>query len=124
MRAARNILHLGIKELRSLMRDPILLLLIAFALTLSIYSSAKAMPETLNRRRSPSSTRTLDALCAHRGRLLSALLPAAGVHHPGRDGQAHGRRLDTFALFIPADFERDLLAGHDPSSSSTSMPRA
>ena len=37
MRAARNILHLGFKELRSLLRDPILMLLIAFALMLAVH---------------------------------------------------------------------------------------
>ena len=32
--------------------------------------------------------------------------------------------LDTFALDIPPDFQRDLLAGRRRPSSSTSMPRA
>ena len=49
MRAARNILYLGFKELRSLSRDPILLVLIAFALTVNIYTAATAMPETLHK---------------------------------------------------------------------------
>ncbi len=44
-----NILHLGIKELRSLMRDPIMLVLIVYAFTLSVYTAATAMPETLAR---------------------------------------------------------------------------
>ena len=48
MRAA-NILHLGIKELRGLGRDPVLLILIVHAFTLAIYTASKAMPETLNR---------------------------------------------------------------------------
>ena len=37
---AGNILHLGIKELRSLLRDPVMLVLIVFAFTFSVYSSA------------------------------------------------------------------------------------
>ena len=37
---AKNILHLGVKELWSLARDPIMLLLIVFAFTVSIYSTA------------------------------------------------------------------------------------
>ena len=45
MRAA-NILHLGIKELRSLLRDPIMIVLIVYAFTFSIYTAATAMPET------------------------------------------------------------------------------
>ncbi len=46
MRAVRHIFHLGIKELRSLMRDPIMLVLIVYAFTLSIYTAATAMPMT------------------------------------------------------------------------------
>lgn len=45
MRAAANILHLGIKELRSLLRDPMMLGLIVYAFTFAIYSRATAMPE-------------------------------------------------------------------------------
>lgn len=37
MRAA-NVLQLGIKELRGLMRDPVLLVLIAYGFTLQIYA--------------------------------------------------------------------------------------
>lgn len=48
MRAA-NILSLGMKELRSLVRDPIMLVLIIYSFTLAIYAGASAMPETLNR---------------------------------------------------------------------------
>jgi ABC-2 type transport system permease protein len=69
MRAASNILHLGVKELRSLARDPFMLGLIVYAFTLAIYSGATALPETLNRApiaivdedRSPLSARIADA---------------------------------------------------------------
>src|SRR5690606_14321504 len=44
-----NIYNLGIKELRSLGRDPLMLGLIVFAFTISIYTAATALPETLNR---------------------------------------------------------------------------
>lgn len=44
-----NLFHLGVKELRSLARDPVMLALIAYAFTLAIYSGATAMPETLSR---------------------------------------------------------------------------
>ena len=43
MRVA-NILQLGIKELRGLLRDPMLLVLIVYSFTLSIYTAATAMP--------------------------------------------------------------------------------
>lgn len=42
-----NIFRLGIKELRGLMRDPMLLILIVYAFTLAIYTAAKAMPEII-----------------------------------------------------------------------------
>ena len=44
-----NILHLGIKEMSSLLRDPVMLVLIVYAFSLSIYSAATAMPETLHK---------------------------------------------------------------------------
>jgi ABC-2 type transport system permease protein len=44
-----NIYRLGIKELWSLVRDPAMLVLIAYTFTVSIYAAAKAMPETLNK---------------------------------------------------------------------------
>ena len=46
---ADNIFHLGVKELRSLARDPIMIALIIYAFTLSIYTRATAIPETLNK---------------------------------------------------------------------------
>ena len=44
-----HILELGIKELRGLSRDPMLLFLIVYAFSISIYIASQAMPETLNR---------------------------------------------------------------------------
>ena len=44
-----NIIQLGVKELWGLVRDPMLLILIAYAFTVSIYTASRAMPETLNR---------------------------------------------------------------------------
>jgi ABC-2 type transport system permease protein len=44
----KNILHLGVKELWSLARDPIMVLLIVYAFTLSIYSISTALPDSLS----------------------------------------------------------------------------
>src|SRR3546814_6524494 len=49
MRHIANILRLGVKELRSLWRDPMMLVLIVYAFSLGIYVAASAMPETLNK---------------------------------------------------------------------------
>src|SRR2546427_3633687 len=43
-----NIYRLGVKELWSLWRDPVLLVLIAYVFTVSIYTAATAMPESLH----------------------------------------------------------------------------
>jgi len=67
MRGTANILHLGIKELRSLWRDPALILLILYAFTLSVYISATAMPETPHRA-------TIGELMKTDRKLLSVLL--------------------------------------------------
>ena len=115
MRAASNILHLGIKELRSLARDPIMLILIGWAFSVSIYTAATAMPETLNRApiaivdedRSPLSERIAGAF------LPPYFLPPVLITRAEMD-QRMDAGLDTFALDIPPGFQRDLLAGRRP----------
>ena len=44
-----NIIQLGIKEIRGLLRDPVMLVLIMVSFTFSVYTSATGSPETLNR---------------------------------------------------------------------------
>lgn len=115
MRAIRNILHLGIKELRSLRRDPVLVLLICFALTVNIHTAATAMPETLHKApialvdedRSTLSGRIHDAFRP------PYFLPPRTIGPAEMDARMDSG-LDTFALHIPADFERDVLAGRGP----------
>ena len=68
MRAV-SILQLGIKELRGVARDPMLLILIVYSFTFSIYTGSRAVPETLNRAvisivdedRSPVASRLISA---------------------------------------------------------------
>jgi ABC-2 type transport system permease protein len=115
MRSARNILHLGIKELRSLVRDPIMLVLIVYAFTFSIYTAATAMPETLHKApisivdedRSSLSTRIIDVIYP------PYFLPPVLITPAEMDARMDAG-LDTFALHIPSGFQRDLLAGHSP----------
>jgi ABC-2 type transport system permease protein len=116
VRAARNILHLGVKELRSLLRDPIMLVLIVWAFTLSIYTAATAMPETLNKApiaiidedRSTLSMRIVDAFYP------PYFLPPILIGTAEMDARMDAG-LDTFALYIPAGFQRDVLAGRRPA---------
>ncbi|PQO47025.1 ABC transporter permease [Blastopirellula marina] len=110
-----NIFQLGVKELWSLLRDPMMLALIAFSFTLSVYSGSTAQPETLTNApiaivdedQSPLSTRIA---CAF---LPPYFLPAEMVTHDEMDARMDAG-LDTFALDIPPDFQRDLLAGRQP----------
>ncbi|MFC4169669.1 ABC transporter permease [Teichococcus aestuarii] len=112
----RNILQLGIKELRGLARDPMLLVLIVYAFTLSIYTASKAMPETLNQAaiavvdedQSPVSSRIITAFNPP-----YFAVPRI-ISQPEMDRRMDAG-LDTFALDIPPNFQRDLLAGHSPT---------
>ncbi|MFW6093139.1 MAG: ABC transporter permease [Pseudomonadota bacterium] len=114
MRAA-NILHLGVKELRSLARDPVMAFLIVYAFTFSVYVAATAMPETLNRApiaiidedRSSLSARIVDAFQP------PYFTPPELITHAEMDARMDAG-LDTFALDIPPDFQRDLLDGRTP----------
>ncbi len=116
MRVLRNTFQLGVKELRSLLRDPIMLVLIIWAFTLSIYTAATAMPETLYKApiaiidddRSALSLRIIDAF--YPPYFMPPLLISAEQMDARMDAG-----LDTFGLYIPAGFERDVLAGNSPA---------
>lgn len=111
-----NIVNLGIKELRSLGRDPLMLILIVYAFTLAIYAGATAMPETLNRAaiaivdedNSPLSTRIAAAFYP------PFFLPPQMITREQMDDRMDAG-LDTFALNIPPNFQRDVLAGRSPA---------
>jgi ABC-2 type transport system permease protein len=112
----RNILHLGIKELRSLLRDPIMIVLIVYAFTVAIYIGATAMPETLHKApiaivdedHSQISRRIVDAF--YPPYFLSPALITRSEIDTRMDAG-----VDTFAIDIPPDFERDVLAGRSPA---------
>jgi ABC-2 type transport system permease protein len=110
-----NILHLGIKELRGLARDPVMLGTVVFAFTVVIYSAAKALPDNLHKAsiaivdgdRSQVSERIADAF------LLPYFLRPDMVDPMQMDrGMDMGRY--TFGVMIPPDFQRDLLARRTP----------
>ena len=111
-----NILHLGIKEMRSLLRDPVMLVLIVYAFSLSIYSAATAMPETLHKApiaivdedRSQLSMRLVDAFYP------PYFISPALITQAEMDARMDAG-IDTFALNIPPDFQRDVLAKRSPT---------
>ncbi len=112
----KNILHLGIKELWSLVRDPIMIVLIAYAFTLVIYSTSTALPDTLYKApvaivdedQSPLSQRIVNAFQA------PLFTPPTMVSREEMDARMDAG-LDTFALNIPPKFQEDVLAGRSPA---------
>jgi ABC-2 type transport system permease protein len=110
-----HVYRLGIKEVWSLIRDPIMLVLILYTFTVSIYVAATAMKETLNKApialvdddRSPLSARIASAF--HPPRFLSPPTIPLSDMDPGLDAGRY-----TFVLNIPPDFQRDVLAGLSP----------
>ena len=113
---AINIYRLGIKELWSLVRDPIMLVLIAYMFTLSVYVAATAMPETLNKTSiaivdedgSPLSARISSAFYPPLFN-APAMIPLSGIDMGMDDGDY------TFVLDLPPNFQRDVLAGKSPA---------
>ncbi|KEF40839.1 MAG: membrane protein [Cyanobium sp. CACIAM 14] len=111
-----NVWHLGLKELWSLAREPVLLALIVFAFTLAVVSASTSLPDTLHNTpiaivdedRSQLSSRLLDAFTPPQ------FLPPRRISAGEMDARMDAG-LDTFALDIPPDFERDLLAGRSPT---------
>lgn len=110
-----NIYRLGVKELWSLRRDPMMMLLIAYVFTLSVYTSATAMPETLHSAPiaivdedgSPLSQRIASAFYPPQF-TPPAMITLADMD-PGMDAGRY-----TFVLNIPPSFQRDVLAGRTP----------
>ncbi|HFH4096609.1 ABC transporter permease [Pseudomonas aeruginosa] len=116
MRKLKNILRLGRKELWSLWRDPMMLLLIVYVFTASIYTSATALPETLNNAiiaivdedQSPLSERIVSAF--YPPNFMPPRIISVDEMDAGMDSGEF-----TFVLNIPPDFQRDVLGGRNPS---------
>lgn len=112
----RNIWNLGVKELLGLGRDWIMLLLIVYSFSLSVWTSASSSPETL----SNAAISIVDEDQSHlSSRIVSAFYPPYFVPPHVITAAEVDRRmdagLDTFALNIPPDFERDVMAGKSPA---------
>jgi len=111
-----NIVQLGIKELWGLVRNPILLILIVYAFSFSVYTASRSQPETLNRAAlaivdeddSPVSSRIIAAFNPPYFTIPRLIAQSEVV--PRMDAG-----IDTFALNIPPNFQRDLLARNAPA---------
>ena len=113
---AANIYRLGIKELWSLVRDPMMLALIVYTFTVSIYVAATAMPESLHNAPiaivdedgSPLSARLIASF--YPPHFKTPIMISLAEVDGGMDRGDY-----TFALNIPPNFQRDVLAGNAPA---------
>jgi len=117
MNSLVHIFRLGVKELWSLVRDPTMLVLIAYMFTVSIYVAATAMPDSLHN--------AALAIVDEDGSALSARI-AASFYPPHFQTPRLISRAEmdsgmdngdyTFVIDIPPDFQRDVLAGRAPAA--------
>src|SRR6185369_11326561 len=112
---SKNVIHLGVKEFWSLARDPMMLILITYAFTASIYSTASALPDSLHNAPIAIVDEDQSALSQ---RIVNAFqppqfVPAKLVSREDMDARMDAG-LDTFALDIPPNFQQDVLAGRSP----------
>jgi len=114
--SAANVWHLGVKELRSLRREPMTVAFIAYSFSFAIYVAGTSMPETLHKApialvdedRSQLSARIGDAFYPPN------FMPPSRITAAEMDARMDAG-LDTFALAIPPGFQRDVLAGRAPA---------
>jgi len=115
-RTLANILHLGVKELWGLWRDPAMLVLIVFMFFFSVYSGARSMPQSVTNApiaivdedASPLSTRIAAAFFPPQ--FVGPTMIGLPQVDAGMDAGIY-----TFVLVIPANFQRDVLAGRVPA---------
>lgn len=110
-----NIYRLGVKELWSLWRDPMMLAMIAYVFTVAVYTAATAMPETLHK--TPIAIVDEDDSMLSQ-RIVSAFYPPNFITPDLIEMRQMDAGMDagryTFALYIPQGFQRDVLAGRSP----------
>lgn len=109
----RNVLALGVKELRGLFRDRMMLFLVVYSFTISIYTASRSMPDSLTRAQIAIVDEDHSAVSA---RIAEGFYPPHFTA-PKRIGPAEvdprmNAGLDTFTLDVP------------PASKRTSWPGA
>ncbi|OCG63226.1 hypothetical protein A9G48_05875 [Gilliamella sp. wkB18] len=116
MQSLINIYRLGIKELWGLLRDPIMLLLIAYCFTFDIYTAATATSDSLHH----ASIAIVDEDDSPLSRQIIAAFYPPMFNKPVKlfsmDDVDRGMDTDsyTFALNIPPNFQRDVLNNQSP----------
>jgi ABC-2 type transport system permease protein len=129
MQNLRHIIQLGIKELLSLARDPVLLFLILYSFTFSVYTPAKsAVMDVVN-----ASVAIVDeddseaSRRIHNSLLLPLFLPPVKLQY-SEINRAMNEGRYTFIIVIPPRFQSDLSRGVSPTveviADATAMSQA
>src|SRR6516225_10986071 len=129
MQQLRHIFQLGIKELLSLFRDPVLLFLILYSFTFSVYTPSKsAVMDVIN-----ASVAVVDEDHSRLSRqirdsllpplfLQPAVIPFSEINRVMNQGKY------TFVVDIPPKFQHDLIKGVTPTveiiTDATAMSQA
>ena len=129
MQRLLHIFHLGIKELLSLWRDPVLLFLIAYSFTFSVYTPAKsAVMDVVN-----ASIAIVDEDDSEISRIIrEAMLPPLFLPASFISFRDINRDMDrgkyTFVVDVPPQFQQDLAKDLHPTvqivSDATAMSQA
>ena len=111
----RNIIQLGIKELLGLWRDPLLLVLIVYSFTMSVYTSAKSSPDAI----SDAAIAIVDEDGSQLSKRVSdAFLPPlfARPNYLRLDevDEAMDKGRYTFIVIFPPNFQEKVLANNNP----------
>jgi ABC-2 type transport system permease protein len=129
MKNLGHIFHLGLKELISLARDPVLLILIVYAFTMSVYTPSKnAVMDVVN-----ASVAVVNEDNSQAGRVIQqALLPPQFLPAAEISFSQINRAMDTgrftFVVNTPPKFQRDLMRNGTPEiqivTDATAMSQA
>ncbi len=129
MRHLRHIGQLGIKELLSLARDPVLLFLIVYSFTFSVYTPAKsAVMDVVNASVAVVDEDQSTVSRQIRDSLLPPLFLPAAVIPFGEINRVMDEGKYTFVIDIPPKFQHDLTKGATPTieviTDATAMSQA
>ena len=129
MKLLKHIRYLGVKELLSLARDPVLLFLIAYCFTFSVYTPAKsAVMDVINASVAVVDEDGTEASRRIRAALLPPLFRPAALLGVSAIATAMNESRYTFIIDIPREFQRDVEKGAEPAveivSDATAMSQA
>jgi len=129
MKMLKHIGHLGIKELLSLARDPVLLFLIAYCFTFSVYTPAKsAVMDVINASVAVIDEDGSEASRRIRAALLPPLFRPAALLAFSQINRAMNAGEYTFVIDLPSKFQQDLQKDAKPTveiiADATAMSQA